>query len=196
MSELFLSRLRIPRIQQLKMHLTDEYDIHQLVYSLFPCEDRRCFLYFLDYGGMGDLSVLVQSEVRPDKASPVRIETKVIPESFLNNDSYAFRLRISPVVKKDGKVTRVLHGQQEAVDWLVSREESYGIHFRSDRIEKTSSGVMRMKGHEDRRITLSFVDLTGILEVTDRERFIRVVRTGIGPGKGFGMGMLQLMPIE
>ena len=96
MSELFLSRLRIPRIQQLKMHLTDEYDIHQLVYSLFPCEDRRCFLYFLDYGGMGDLSVLVQSEVRPDKASPVRIDTKVIPESFLNNDSYAFRLRISP----------------------------------------------------------------------------------------------------
>ena len=55
-SELFLSRIRIPRIQQIRMRLVDEYDIHQLVYSLFPCEGERQFLYFLDYGGMGDLS--------------------------------------------------------------------------------------------------------------------------------------------
>ena len=196
MSDLFLSRLRIPRIQQLKMHLIDEYDIHQLVYSLFPYEKKRNFLYFLDYGGMGDMDVLVQSEVMPDAINSLQIETKVIPEHFWKNRTYAFKLRISPVSKKDGKVVKVFYKHMEVVNWLVTRENSYGVHFNTNETEKISSGIMKMKSNDGRRITLSYVDLSGILDVVDYEKFVRIARSGIGPGKGFGMGMLRLLPIE
>lgn len=196
MSELFLSRIRISRIQQIRMRLVDEYDIHQLVYSLFPCEDERRFLYFLDYGGMGDLSILVQSEEAPDMTSPLRVETKTVSESFFDKASYAFKLRFSPVVKKDGKAIRILQSRVDVVDWLVSREEGYGIRFDAESVEKVSSGKMMMKGHNDKRITLSYVDLVGTFDVSDHKKFVRTVRSGVGPGKGFGLGMLQLIPIE
>lgn len=195
-SELFLSRIRIPRILQLRMRLVDEYDIHQLVYSLFPCEDERRFLYFLDYGGMGDLTILIQSEERPDVTTSLRIETKKIPESFFCEKSYAFKLRLSPVVKRDGKAIKILQSRMDVVDWLVSREEGYGIRFDAESVEKVALGKMRMKGHNDKRITLSYVDLVGTFDVADHKKFVRTVRSGVGPGKGFGLGMLQLMPIE
>ena len=195
-SELFLSRIRIPRIQQIRMRLMDEYDIHQLVYSLFPCEDERRFLYFLDYGGLGDLSILIQSEEEPEVTSHLRVETKTVPEGFFDKSSYAFKLRFSPVVKKEGKAIKILQSRMDVVDWLVSREEGYGIRFDAESVEKASSGKMRMKGHDDKRITLSYVDLVGTFDVVDHKKFVHTVRSGVGPGKGFGLGMLQLMPIE
>ena len=40
------------------------------------------------------------------------------------------------------------------------------------------------------------VQFRGILEVTDRDCFIKTYQAGIGGGKGFGFGLLLLAPIN
>ena len=36
----------------------------------------------------------------------------------------------------------------------------------------------------------------GQLEVTDKHKFIEAFRRGIGPGKGFGLGLLLAIPVQ
>ncbi len=40
------------------------------------------------------------------------------------------------------------------------------------------------------------VQFRGILEVTDREKFIETYHAGIGSAKGFGFGLLLLAPLN
>jgi len=43
-------------------------------------------------------------------------------------------------------------------------------------------------------VTLGKATLTGSLHVTDREAFIASVSNGIGKGRAFGCGLLQIIP--
>lgn len=195
MLELYLSRLIIPESSRLSNRLLDEYDIHRLVYRMFHDSKDRCFLYYLDYGGMGNLSILIQSTIPPEDIGVGRLEIKHVPEEFLKCRRYYFHLRFSPVVKKDGHVVSIRNRHDDAVQWLTSRESGYGIALIRSSLDKESGGVINMrKGNQ--RITITYVDMTGELEVVDNDQFIRTVLSGIGPNKGFGLGMLQLVPLK
>lgn len=68
--------------------------------------------------------------------------------------------------------------------------------------EEPKSIIAQEKGQEDRKrekpkrelrgVNLFSVDFRGELEVTDPDRFLLAVRSGIGPAKAFGFGLLTL----
>lgn len=196
MTDLYLSRLVLPRVSMLKAKIVDEYDIHKLVYSMFPSEEKRNFLYYLDYGGLGNVQILVQSQNVPKQIDGFDVRTKVVPGSYFERNRYAFLLRFCPLKKKNGKPIRILHGDDDVKLWLEEREEKLGIRFDCDSLEKVHSGVVKMPHSKSGDlITLTYVDVKGVFNVFDRELFHSAVIGGVGPHKGFGMGMLQIRPI-
>ena len=70
---------------------------------------------------------------------------------------------------------------------------------RLDRDDKVQgwrpAGASPTGSHAPRsRLTFEGVTFEGVLEVTDPERFAATVRSGIGPAKAYGYGLLSLAP--
>ena len=152
----------------------------------------------MDYGdSLGGISIIIQSHSVPKNSRIGRIQTKEVPEAFFLQDSYYFLIRINPVVKKDGHLSRIENRTSEAIAWLSRRADSMGVEFSVSNMDKKAGGVIRMRKRTDsRQISISYVDIVGCLKVIDRERFLSVVNNGFGAHKGFGFGLLQLRPIK
>lgn len=196
MSELFLTKLEITKLDQVRHKLLNEYDIHKLVYRLFCSyeNDKRKFLYFVDYGGLGNMKIIIQSAIPPVEISDEwNIKTVKIPDDFFSYRNYFFRLRFSPVIKSGRSIKQVLTKEEDLKEWLVKRSDSLGVIFDSSTIEKITSSKIIMP-HKEGNIVLSYSDVTGCLAVTNREKFLNKVKNGIGAGKAFGFGLLQLTP--
>lgn len=195
---MYLSQLLITNKDRIMSHITDDYSIHKMIYKMFlsPEEPERDFLYYVDYRHNGSMAVLIQSERLPKSIGIGHIESRKIPESFYDYDRYFFRLRFSPVKKTDGKFSSLHIRTNEAIDLLCAKEKTLGIHFVKEQMDKVQSGTIRADKGDGNRITISYVDITGVLEVSDMDLFHKTIRKGIGQGKGFGLGMLQLKPIK
>ena len=195
---MYLSRLSISRKDMLECRVMDEYDVHQLVYRMFPSESERSFLYFVDYGNhvSGNLYILIQSKEQPADIGIGRLEARKIPSEFYKQSVYQFQVKVNPVSKYNGKVTKIHLRTEEAIEWLCRREDRFGIRFVRDSMDKLSSGVTRMhKTNGNKDISISYVVISGLLEVIDSEKFLMTVVNGIGAHKGLGFGLLQLRPI-
>jgi CRISPR system Cascade subunit CasE len=85
--------------------------------------------------------------------------------------------------------------QSEGVRWL--REKGKGNGFVVDD-NQVLAGAYRQyafrQGPKNNQVSISSIDFTGLLSVTDRARFLTALMTGIGPAKGFGCGMLMVRP--
>lgn len=193
---MYLSRWTLRKDEILRYRLYDDYRIHQIVYSLFPFDGERHFLYSVTSLNYSSLSILVQSGSEPSVPEFGRFEMKTIPESFFEYDKYLFQVKFSPVVQSSDGKERPVKSEADIVKWLESREETWGIEIDYDRILRTGDGVlvMKQKGNSN-KVTVSYVELTGALSVKDRSKFLKTTKTGIGRSKGFGFGLLQLKPV-
>lgn len=192
---MYLSRLVLTISDKLHLRLYGEYDIHKLVYSMFANSDGREFLYYVDYSSIGHTTVLIQSPEMPSAPKFGKLEAKLIPPPFYGFDRYRFRIRISPVKRHNRKVISVMHRAEDIIPWLYELGLKHGIYFDPASMEKEGDGTMHMKKNGC-VITISYADITGVLEVKDRELFLNAVEHGIGRAKGFGQGMLLLKPIK
>ena len=87
---------------------------------------------------------------------------------------------------------RVLRTQEERLNWLARKAEQNGfsiLNVQEFPGEKASALHTEGKGG---RLYLDAFQYTGTLQIVDVERFREAVRSGIGPGKAYGMGMLLL----
>lgn len=94
--------------------------------------------------------------------------------------------------------------QQAACEWLTQRQADYGFQvcsqdlrvygYRQNDFVKTSDlagqRAARPSLPRPKTISMSTLDLAGILRISDPVKFTEALYTGIGPGKGFGCGML------
>lgn len=161
----------------------------------------------------------------PKWCSPENFAIKEISPSFLTHRYYAFDLRANPVkaiVQRgpDGETLKRSNGKRKSGKRipLVNREELHAWLVRKGEIRcrdrKTGLDVpggfrivedksleispmveshFRKRGHSGYHGCVQF---RGILEVTDRERFIETYQSGIGSAKSFGFGLLLLAPIN
>lgn len=163
--------------------------------------------------------------VCPKWCSPDDFALNEIAASFLTHRYYAFDLRANPVktivqrgpsgetiLRPNGKRT---HGKRVP---LVKPEElrSWLIHKGKIRCRDKDTGLDAPGGFrivEEKPLEISpmieshfrkkgqagyhgGVQFRGVLEVTDREKFIETYQSGIGSAKGFGFGLLLLAPIN
>ncbi len=193
---LFLTKWTLRKDEILEHRLFDDYKIHQVIYSLFPLEGKREFLYTVVSQNYNSLVILIQSQKEPVVLSYGCFEVKSIPDDFFNHNQYLFQVKFSPVVQSiDGK-DKPIKREEDINKWLMARQESWGVSIDCEKVLKVGDGtvVMKQKGNS-KRVTISYVEITGLLAVDDKKKFLETVIYGIGRSKGFGFGLVQLKPI-
>ena len=163
--------------------------------------------------------------VRPQWCPVDGFALKEISPLFLSHHYYAFDLRANPVkavVQRDSNGGQVIgnNGKRkrgkrvplvkpdELRAWLVRKAEvrsrdtetgldvSGGFRIMEEKPLEISPMVeshFRKKGQAGYHGGVQF---RGILEVTDREKFIESYQSGIGSAKGFGFGLMLLAPVN
>jgi CRISPR system Cascade subunit CasE len=198
----YLSRVRVDKGEAARLRLGDTYAWHQQLWRVFPREDGapRDFLFRLD-DRRGTFRVLVLSPEPPTVPDWGSWEVKAVADSFLSHDRYAFQIRANPTIKrvvrdaaggrkKNGRRTGI-YDPQELNAWIRQKALQSGIEIIDCSAGPAIHGYFVKKGQRGKHIA---VDFQGLLRVADRAAFEEAFRTGIGPAKAFGFGLLMLQP--
>lgn len=197
---------RLSRQDLKELRITDEYSIHRVVYDLFPeskvkeqgdATKNRGFL-FVDKGGdFSNRTILILSDRNPCVPAVGSIQSKLVPAKFLSHKAYAFEVVMNPTKRdvKTGK-TVAIRGVEHLRTWMIHKSPEWGFRIAEDRLEVRNVGVRNFKNKNGSTITQNTATYKGILKVIDSDLFVRSFETGIGRGKAFGFGLLQLVPIS
>lgn len=137
---------------------------------------------------------------------PERIAHKKMPEQWEAGAQYGFAVRVQPVkrVRREGR-SRDLDVHTLRSDPELRRDETYGqwlgeklaaggaeplqLYVNTHR----STSVLR-PNKERKKLVVSTMEAhcSGLLRVTDPERFTQLLTQGIGRGAAFGFGMLRV----
>lgn len=195
--------------------------IHAAVLGCFPPGQHRTdearTLWRLDRRSSHDIALLISSPLRPDltalneecgwatgapgkTADYARFLAALEP-----GQRWAFRLAANPVhavadpARPGARGRRVPHvtaAQQLA--WLVDRAKRSGFSL-GEPAEPTAAVTRREKlsfKRKGRTVTISRAQFDGVMEVTDAGALRTAIQQGIGPAKGYGLGMLTLARLQ
>lgn len=198
------SVLRLDRADIKTLQITDSYSLHRVVYSLY--EDIRTEsekagntpsgILYADKGGDKDArTILLLSNRAPRYVDYGQIESKPIPEHYLDHTHYDFEVIVNPTKrdKHTGKLVAI-RGHELIAQWFTAHaEKSWGFSVNpySLQIQKISVNSFIKKNHQ---VTQGNATIIGSLTVLDRNQFIQSFQQGIGRGRAFGCGLLQIVP--
>ena len=206
---LFASVLHLSRQDCQALRLTDPYSLHRVVYSLFPDQrsdtDKQASassgIQFADLGGDARGRKVILLSDRPP-ASHVNgeygeVHSQPLPAGFLDHPLYRFRIVINPTRRDNtSKKLLPLKGREAIADWFMARAEaSWGFIVDPTALQVERVDVLRFKEKAQRDVTLAQAHLTGVLRVRDADIFRQSVARGVGRGRAFGCGLLQIVPI-
>ncbi len=200
----------------------DSYGQHQAVWQLFvlpPAAARTGTAFLFRHEWHGDLPVfyILSRSVPQDRAGLWNIQSKPYAPQLEAGDRLHFKLRVNPVVTRDGKRHDVVMDAKQRLRWKELRSEERpslnalayeaGSTWLAERTEKHGfalapasllvDGYRTHTVHHRGRTPISFstLDFSGVLTVVDPEKFLSTLYGGIGPAKGFGCGLLLVKRI-
>lgn len=200
---MYLTRLRLdPRSAQSRRDLGDPYEMHRTLVRPFVRDagqtPPRILWRTEPAAAWNDPVVLVQALQPADwsvlEALPNYLkcgaETRDIsPEGWLQPEQcYRFRLFANPTVTRDGKRLGLV-AEEAQLAWLARQGERHGFAIEAALV--TGSEQLRSR-KQDTRISVLQVCFEGRLRVRDCAALASALRSGIGPGKAFGCGLLSL----
>lgn len=171
------------------------------------------FLFRVDPLFSGRAGITVRSAVMPDwvyafhnaeylLAAPP--EVKPFDPRFMKGQSLRFRLTANPTrrlssrspdAREESIGKRVPVPMDKLIDWLERKAELSGFCIRREATTFHQGYVYIIrKPEQDNGQRLRSVTFDGILQVTDPDAFRQVLSKGIGSGKGFGFGLLSVVP--
>lgn len=200
MLELDVAAMRALRIRDL-------YSLHRVVYSLYPDirtdEDKATGassgILFANKGGDARARrILTLANRQPESVVDSRwgqVTTKPVPESFLSFRNYRFEVIVNPT-KRDAKTRKriALRTRDEIAKWFIARAPGWGFQTTEAAVDVGETRVHNFKDKAGHAVTLSQTQISGRLEVVDQDTFSKSFATGIGRGRAFGCGLLQLKP--
>lgn len=193
----YLTKLFLDAAALRKENIRDDYSIHRLVYSLFPLEQERSRFLYADKGSVrGGRLLLVLSEKEPNVPEYVTSATTIISENFFRFSDYRFEIDLNPVKKeKESGKRRAVTGQLDLLNWFVAHSEKWGFQADTRSLEVSIKPV-RQFSKDGTVCTFNHAFFRGRLHVTDPGKFRESFFAGLGHGKAFGFGLLQLLPIS
>jgi len=193
------------------------YDAHKTMWAVFgdDPERRRDFVFRQDMGDRGP-HFLAVSPRPPAETDTWQVESKAYEPAIAVGDRYQFRLRANPTKRIQGDAQKgrrhdvVMAAktlaresgsrwdeaeavQREGSAWLMAQAERHGFAL--------DEGAFVVDGYRQQRfrkkpqapqVSVSMMDFTGHLRVTDVAAFEAALKSGIGPAKGFGCGLLLI----
>ncbi len=207
--KLYAIALTLSRKAIRKNRITDSYSIHRLVYSLFAdirtdAEKRASVPSGIQFqevlGDEMSRRIIILSNRMPlpeAEVDGITLLIKEIDDSFLCHAKYAFKTTVTPTRhnKKTGQLTPI-KDKAEIAQWFSQKAKNHlGFEVIEHSLEVLKVDVDVFSGKEGHVITLGKAHLQGHLRVTDRDLFIQKFSRGVGRGRAFGCGLLQLVPI-
>jgi CRISPR system Cascade subunit CasE len=174
------------------------YTVHKLIYSLFPQDNRetRRFLFVYKGGNFSEKHILILSHDKPINPEYGTIESKEIPALFLQQEYYGFEVQMNPV-RRDNKTGKIvpIREKEKLLTWFIEKAPSFGFSVIPGSLSVGNTDVQQFK-KEGKCVVLGKAVFTGRLHVTNRKLFIRSFENGLGKGKAFGFGLLQIIPLD
>ena len=144
-------------------------------------------------------------ELSSSKVPWCHIDSLSIGERFLSHPVYAFSLKacctrnVPNNQKKTGTADRrkiAITDPEELTKWL-SRQFTKGgcTLLRHELMGRTALSV-RHTSDDKNTITLNSCTFRGVFRVEERRAFISLFTGGIGRGKAYGLGLLQIAPVS
>ncbi len=217
---MYLSQLTLnPRSRQMRREFSNPYEMHRTLLKAFPDEaaggpGRVLFRWdTLGRAAEQKLVVLVQSEKKPNWDNLPNPEGYLLPAfapnpafkefqpRFVDGQQLYFRLRANPTKRltrdapngKHKKGQRIgLYSEEEQLAWLHRKAKNGGFAVLG--VNLTNEGIISGYTKNRHKLNLLAVRFEGRLQVTDPDKFIQALRSGIGSGKAFGCGLLSLAP--
>ncbi|AXV20904.1 type I-E CRISPR-associated protein Cas6/Cse3/CasE [Aeromonas veronii] len=203
---LYASVLRLDRAAVRALRVTDLYSLHRVVYGLF--EDVRSEaqkqasvpsgIQWVDKGGDHLCrQILLLSDRLPQTGEYGEVESRPLPDDFLSHRHYRFTVTVSPSRRDNqSRQLKPVRGREAIAGWFIERSaNNWGFSVDPLRLQVDDVKVAQFKGKAERDITLQQATLSGYLTVTDPARFALSVASGLGRGRAFGCGLLQVVPL-
>ena len=199
---MFASLLHLSVQDMARLRIKDAYGIHRVVYDFFdPARDSATEEGQSAYSGIlyadrgmkkGWREILIVSDRSPRQND--RLKTCEIPEKLLKFPSYRFEVTINPVKRESasGKIVP-LRAREAISEWFAAKAPSWGFESAAEHLEVQSMNVLQFE-KKGQRVTLGQATLAGLLRVRDASRFAQSFMRGVGRGKAFGCGLLQIVP--
>lgn len=199
--------IRHPSVRQA---LRDVNDMHRNIMAGFSMQSKnqaaraeKKVLYRL-FSKHDQMYLLVSSDERPDAIAlgargfytddTLIRDISPLKEVFRKGLCLRFELFASPcrkVGREDGNSRReFLNTQELRAEWLDRKAEAGG--FQVLQLEEISGRMDVIGRHGSQGLKNSAVLYSGVLCITDENSFWRSYSEGIGPGKAYGMGMLNV----
>lgn len=206
--KLIASVLHLDRKAVRALKIDSVYGLHKAVYSLFPdvrtAEEKKAstpsgFLYVDQGGDYKSRKILLLSDRQPldqIEGQYGEVQSKEISAGFLQHDRYRFKVVVNPTRRENASRKLVpVKGREAIAQWFDERAvASWGFKVLPEKLQIDSTDVLTFNDKTGRKVTLAQAQVQGVLQVTDREKFIQSFRQGIGRGRAFGCGLLQIVP--
>ncbi len=185
----------------------NSYEMHRALWKLFPSSPSsgRDFLFRVERAGQQRSELLMQSRREPFFAA-IR-ETRLLASkpyllSLLQGQRLRFKLLANPVKTIKDEAGRVnaygetkkcrvpLIRDEELQTWLMRKLDGKA---EIETVETEKQMPLNFYKVGERRVgKIQPVCFQGILRITSPEELKGLIKSGIGPGKAFGCGMLSL----
>ncbi|WP_419832066.1 type I-E CRISPR-associated protein Cas6/Cse3/CasE [Endozoicomonas atrinae] len=206
---LIASVLHLDRKDVKALRITDPYSLHRVVYSLYSdvrteadkANSTPSGILYADLGGDFHGRKILLLANRPPESRIAgffgEVQSREVPADFLDHTRYRFKVIINPT-RRDNNTRKLMpvKGREAIADWFCSRSQgSWGFTACERHLQVDSIEVQRFSGKGGHQVTLCQAHLQGELLVQNPELFRKSFQQGIGRGRTFGCGLLQLVPL-
>lgn len=173
------------------------YALHSELWKAFPDakKEERPFL-FRSERRKGELTVLMLSQEEPREIPHAALVRKASFAPILGRgEHYRFSLRANPVKRLKEERCRVpLISGDNLTAWLSRKLDRAARLLHVDILAQESLRFQKTdkQKSEPYMIDIATTDYEGTLECTDQEALLSLIRSGVGPAKAFGCGLLLL----
>jgi CRISPR system Cascade subunit CasE len=202
----YASLLKLSRNDIKILNIKDTYALHKVIFGLFENirsnaaikAGESSGILYADKGGDFHTRHVIMLSTRKPHATPQfgRLDIRPIPASFLAQERYAFEVTLNPV-KRENQSRKIvpLRDQKSIAQWFEERATtSWGFEVKQTTLEVSHLKVQRFT-KDGSTVTHGSATLKGELQVTNREKFTYSFLHGIGKGRAFGFGLLQIVPL-
>lgn len=203
-------------------YVYDQYQVHQMVWNIFSesPSQKRNFIFRQDFQH-GLPLIYVVSKSLPNNDISWNIDTKPYSPKLKEGQKLAFMVRVNPIVNRksdkprsskhdiimDAKIMLKLSQkpitewptkpeliQSVGTDWLKKQGEKHGFIFSPESASIDSYQQLKLYSKKS-MMKLSTLDISGLLIVTDVEKFIQMLYQGLGSAKSFGCGLMLIRKV-
>lgn len=203
------SVLHLDRLSVKALRITDAYSLHRVIYSLYQdirdeaekLTSTASGILYADQGGdhRGRKILMLANREPKEKVDGQygEVLSKPIPESFLEHEQYRFKVIVNPT-RRDSASRRLVavRGRENVAQWFAERAyASWGFEVSSQQLQVDKIEVLQFKDKNQRQVVIGQAHVQGLLRITDKAQFSNSFTQGIGRGRAYGCGLLQIVPV-